>query len=201
MGCYKLTYHPGPTLFLEEQGERTISPEWKVWRAEKTNFLEVGEEVQQQGRPDPIDIWSKDRLAVLNGLLDHLYYLGHHPDEQHNLRDIVKSFSEPVPWWKGWIPGAGPSNSTGGIAKVFGGYVQWNIAAAGAFTTEGWKTSPANMNLTMNAIRMDGMTNFIDGTPSSIYQIRVWGGSSDKLIYLNFIDQEAWSKTYKYLRQ
>jgi len=58
----------------------------------------------------------------------------------------------------------------------------------------------ANMNLEMNARSFNG-TNFIDGTPATIYQIVVWGGSgSDRLIYLNFINKDIWNKTYNYLK-
>lgn len=51
MGCLKLTYHPEPHLFLKEQGERTVSQKWKVWRKETSGFLGVDEEVQAQGCP------------------------------------------------------------------------------------------------------------------------------------------------------
>jgi len=157
-------------------------------------------ELQTNGnRPGAIDIWNENKTAVLNGLLSHLYYMGHNPNEQYNLRDIVKSFNEPVSWWKSWIPGSGASNSTGGVAKIFGGDAQWFVGVAGNPNTDKWKTSPANMNLEMNGRARNGI-NFIDGTPATIFQITVWGGSGkDRLIYLNFLDKDIWNKTYNYL--
>ena len=126
--------------------------------------------------------------------------MGHHPNKQTNLRDIVKSFKEPVPWWKGWIPGLGASNSTGGTGKIFGGNVQWYVGVAGNPNTNAWKSSKANMNLEMNARGSVGKS-FIDGTTATIYQITVWGGSgNDRLIYINFLDKDIWNKTYNYLK-
>lgn len=166
-----------------------------------TQYLGKGfQEQQTQDRPGPIDIWKEDRTAVIKGLLDHMYYIGHHPDEVHHLRDIVQSFKEPVPWWKGWIPGSSASNSTDGRAKIFGGDAQWFVGVAGNPTTDAWKTSKANMYLEMNARSFSGR-NFIDGTPATIYQITVWGGTGDdKLIYFNFLNKDIWHETYKYLK-
>jgi hypothetical protein len=136
---------------------------------------------------------------MLNGLLSHLQYIGHHRDEAHHLRDIVISFKEPVPWWKGWIPGFGANNTTSGLAKIFGGDAQWFIGVAGNLHTDAWKTSTANMNLEMNARTLNGVS-FIYGTAAPIYQITVWGGSgNDRLIYINFLNKDIWNKTYDYL--
>jgi RHS repeat-associated protein len=163
-------------------------------------YAGIGWPQETHGRPGPIDIWNSNKSTVLKGLLSHLRYMGHNPDEAYNLRDIVKSFKEPVPWYIAWIPGVGGGNTTGGLGKIFGGNVQWFIGVAGNPNTDAWKSSKANMNLEMNGRARDG-NNFIDGTPATIYQINVWGGSgNDRLIYINFLDKDIWNKTYNYLK-
>jgi len=49
MGCLKLTYEETPTLFLEDQAEKTEVFELQVWVNPERDFLGVGEEVQTGG--------------------------------------------------------------------------------------------------------------------------------------------------------
>jgi hypothetical protein len=51
MGCLKLTYYPEPTLFLDEQAERTVSPKWRVWSRKESDFLGVDVKEQTQNCP------------------------------------------------------------------------------------------------------------------------------------------------------
>ncbi|MCE2896288.1 MAG: hypothetical protein LW721_17785 [Flammeovirgaceae bacterium] len=192
----------GNTLTRSAQGSVNLfndlsalqNPDYRLARASLDAPLSAGQ------RPDPVDIWSTDKTGVLNALLSHLHFMGHNPDVRTNLRDIVKSFKEPVPWWKGWIPGFGAGGSTGGLAKIFGGHAQWFVGVAGNPNNDAWKKSPANMNLFLSAQSFQGRS-FIDGTPSTIYQITVWNGAeSDRLIYFNFLTKDIWNKTYNYLK-
>jgi hypothetical protein len=41
MGCYKLTYHYEPTLFLESEGKKIDTPKWRVWTNPESGFLRV----------------------------------------------------------------------------------------------------------------------------------------------------------------
>lgn len=203
MGCPRLTCDFEPNLFLQEQGGKTDAPELSVWVNPEGAFGGVGGEVLNNagpdGRPDPTDIWGKDKGAVINGLLGHLYYMGHNPDEAHHLRDIVKTFKEPVPWWKGWIPTTNSANSTGGLGKIYGGDLQWFVGVAGNPNTDAWRTSKANMNLILGTDTFR-TNSFIDGRPTTIYQIAVWNSAqTDKLIYFNFTDKGIRDKTYGYL--
>jgi hypothetical protein len=54
MGCLKLTYHPEPTLFLEEQAKEKELLTWRVWSRKETDFLGVEEGEQTQNGPPTI---------------------------------------------------------------------------------------------------------------------------------------------------
>ncbi|MCZ8215966.1 MAG: hypothetical protein O9262_06980, partial [Cyclobacteriaceae bacterium] len=175
--------------------EHFIDSEYSFGMQYQQGLLQEGTGV----KPWPIDIWDKDESTVVNGLLKHMYYYGHNSDKPYHLRDIVKNAVEPIPFWKAIFPGSSASNSTGGKkVEIFGARVQWYVGIAGAFTTDGWKTSPANKILSMQAFSREGKS-FVDGTPATIYTIVMFGGNGrDQLIYLNFLDKDAWNKTYNY---
>ncbi len=152
-------------------------------------------------RPDPVDIWDDDKTAVVNNLISHLHYIGHNPELNHNLTDIVKSFREPVPWWKAWMPGIGGGNSTSGRAKIFGAEAQWFVGVSGNPYNDKWRTSKANMNLSLQS-HSHWAKSFIDGKEKKIYQIIVFNGDQEnKLIFFNFENRDAWQKLLNFIRK
>ena len=65
MGCLKLTYDYGPTLFVQEHGEKNPSADLQVWVNPERGFLGVGEVVQTQNGPgDGLDWGAGGRALV-----------------------------------------------------------------------------------------------------------------------------------------
>jgi RHS repeat-associated protein len=216
-GVYKRANDPGgygsgmtiafTTIYSVTRGVKDENgnwiPEYTTQSIEaETEYITIEPFVEEQGnlvRPDPIDIFDENKTNVIKGLLAHLYYIGHNPDKQHNLRDIVKSFKDNTPWYIAMLPGMGASNTQTGRGKISGADIYWFVGVAGNPNTDDWKESPANMNLEMNARGFNG-TNFLTNNAAPVYQITVWGGSgADSLIYINFLDRNVWNKIFNYL--
>jgi RHS repeat-associated protein len=162
--------------------------------ASKTGLYHVPDE-----RPAPVDLFDPN-VNKIEGILNHLYYIGHNRGKQHHLRDIIKSFKEPVPWWKsvlGRIGLYGPNNSFNGRGKISGIDVEWGVQVAGTHTSEKWRTSKGNMNLTLLAQAVEGRS-FVDGQSTTVYQIVLYRGNNN-LVYLNFLNKDAWNKIYNYI--
>jgi hypothetical protein len=72
MGCLKLTYHPEPTLFLDEQGEGNEPFKLEVWVNPERGFSGVDEEVAQQNNPNIIYVYSPDQVGRIRNANDGL---------------------------------------------------------------------------------------------------------------------------------